>query len=79
MTTPATPEKSPRRIASVSTFVWATLSRVSRMPSYEPMKKVRLRRIGPPITPPNWWRSSCGLGLGAGAKKLRASIASLRM
>ena len=34
--------------------------------------------MGPPATPPNWWRRNCGFTVPAGAKKLRAFIDSCR-
>jgi hypothetical protein len=49
-------EKSPFRCASVGTVVVVCDARRSRSPSNEVMKNVRLRRIGPPATPPNWLR-----------------------
>jgi hypothetical protein len=49
-------EKSPLRCASVGTVVVVSEALSWRSPSYEVMKNVFPRRIGPPATPPNWLR-----------------------
>lgn len=71
--------KSPWRSISVGTLNVLLAKEFSRRPSYEPMKNVLSRRIGPLIVPPNWLRlklaSSTPRPL---SKKLFASNAELR-
>src|SRR5437867_241577 len=71
--------KSPRRWSAVGTVKVVVAELSSRSPSYEPIKKVRSRRIGPLDVAPNWLRLKLPRGSPRRlAKKLLASKIELR-
>src|SRR5262249_17929066 len=71
--------KSPPHCAAVGTLAWPVLPLRMRAPSYAAKKKLRLRRMRPPIAPPKrLYRSGAFFNPAKLVKKFAASRSSLR-